>query len=441
MKVFGLRSSVCSLASVCLILATVTAAVAADPTTRPQTNFVIILADDLGYGDLGCYGNRDIPTPALDQLAAAGLRFRDFHSSGNVCSPTRAGLVTGRYQQRAGIPGVINADPELPAHQWGLSGDEITFAEILQQAGYATAVIGKWHLGYFPQFNPRHHGFDRFCGFVSGNIDYLSHYDRMETYDWWDGLNLVQEEGYSTHLITKHAIDFIEDNRQRPFCLYIAHEAVHSPWQGPNDPIVRGPHKQPGAKLDRQRGFREMLIELDRSVGQIVDTIDRLSLTDRTLVFFCSDNGPAAGSAGPLRGRKGSNWEGGHRVPAIARWPGTIDASTTCDELCITLDLMPTMLSIAGAALPPNHHCDGIDLVPVMTGGAQLGDRKLYWNGVAMREGPWKLITPKGANTPRLYNLAADLGESNNLAQRYPQRVKSMAQDLAAWTREVAPKR
>jgi arylsulfatase A-like enzyme len=262
----------------------------------------------------------------------------------------------------------------------------------------------------------------------------------METYDWWDGLNLVQEEGYSTHLITDHAIAFIEDNQKRPFCLYVAHEAVHSPWQGPDDPIVRGPNKEPGAKLDLQRGFREMLIELDRGVGRIVETIDRLELNDRTLVFFCSDNGPAGGSAGPLRGRKGSNWEGGHRVPAIARWPGTIDADATCDELCITLDLMPTMLKIAGASPPTNHQFDGIDLMPVMTAGKKLGGRKLFWNGVAMREGPWKLITPKGANTPRLYDLAADLAESKNLAQRYPPRVESMAKDLVAWTREVSPK-
>ncbi len=416
------------------------AALAAEPNTQPQTNFVIILADDLGYGDLGCYGG-DIPTPALDQLSASGLRFTDFHSSGNVCSPTRAGLVTGRYQQRAGIPGVINADPKLPVYHTGLSTAEITFAEILAECGYATAIMGKWHLGYAKKFNPRHHGFDRFRGFVSGNIDYFSHYDRMERHDWWDGTELVEEVGYSTHLITDHAIDFIEQNQQRPFCLYIAHEAVHSPWQGPHDPVVRGPHKQPGAQLDPQRGFRDMLIELDGGVARVINTIDRLQLGERTLIVFCSDNGPAGGSAGPLRGRKGSNWEGGHRVPALARWTGMIDAGATCDALCITLDLMPTMLSIAGASLPTNHHLDGVDLMPVMTDGKNLDGRKLFWNGVAMREGPWKLITPKGAKQPSLYNLADDLAEAKDLADQYPDRVRAMAQDLATWTREVSPVR
>ena len=214
-------------------------ATAAAETSKP--NFIIIMADDMGYGDAGCYGG-EIPTPNLDRMAKEGMRFTDFHSSGNVCSPTRAGLMTGRYQQRAGIPGVINADPKVGAHHHGLHPEkEITFSKLLKQAGYATAICGKWHLGYTKNFNPVHHGFDRFNGFVSGNIDFHSHYDRMGVFDWWDGLELRKEEGYSTHLITKQALDFIEKSKDGPFCLYVAHEAVHAPWQGPNDPPERGP--------------------------------------------------------------------------------------------------------------------------------------------------------------------------------------------------------
>ena len=401
-------------------------------------NFVIIMADDLGYGDLSCYGG-DIPTPRLDQMAQEGLRFTDFHSSGNVCSPTRAGLLTGRYQQRAGIPMVINADPDIPAHHLGLAVSEITFAELLHQAGYATGVFGKWHLGYDRKFNPKHHGFDQFRGFVSGNIDYLSHYDRMETYDWWHNLETIVEEGYTTHLITDHAIDFMRQNRERPFCVYVAHEAVHSPWQGPTDAIQRGPDKPARPRVNRERAFREMLTELDQGVGKILDAVDELGLSEETLVWFFSDNGPAGGSAGPLRGRKGSDWEGGHRVPAIARWQNTIAANELSDQMSITLDVMPTMLSLANITPPQNHEFDGADLSVVLKEGRPLGDRKLFWNGRAMRDGPWKLIQPKGAAIPQLYNLTSDLPERHDLASQHPQRVAEMSKQLAAWEDDVSP--
>jgi arylsulfatase A-like enzyme len=409
---------------------------------RARPNLVIIMADDMGYGDAGCYGG-SIATPNLDRMAAEGMRFTDFHSSGNVCSPTRAGLLTGRYQQRAGIPGVINADPNVAAHHHGLVPEkEVTFAELLHNAGYTTAIFGKWHLGYTRQFNPVHHGFDRFRGFVSGNIDYHSHYDRMEKYDWWDGLTLIQEEGYSTHLITQHAVTFIEENRDQPFCLYVAHEAVHSPWQGPNDPPQRGPDKQPrpGEKGAKERAFKEMLTEMDKGVGEILDALKALELAGKTFVFFLSDNGPAGGSAGPLRGRKGSNWEGGHRVPAIAWWPGTIPAGETSDQLAVSLDLMPTLLALAGTRAPEGHRFDGMDLTPVLTRGETIPGRQLVWNGRAMRDGVWKLIR-SGKGTEKgsigLYNLSQDIGERNNLAQQHPERVTAMLRGIEAWNVDV----
>ncbi len=410
---------------------------AAAATDRP--NIIYIMADDLGYGDLSCFGNQQVETPHLDRLAAEGLRLTDFHSSGNVCSPTRAGLLTGRYQRCAGIPGVINADPKVAAHHHGLQTSEMTFAELMREAGYATAIFGKWHLGYTRNFNPLHHGFDRFRGFVSGNIDYVSHFDRMEQYDWWDGLELVVEPGYSTHLITKHSINFIQSNRDRPFCLYVAHEAVHAPWQGPNDVPQRGPEKASRVpRPDQERAFREMLVELDRSVGEIVGAVKTAGLAERTLIFFCSDNGPAGGSAGPLRGRKGSNWEGGHRVPAIAWWPGRIPAGTECHELTITLDIMPTMLALADAAVPEGHVLDGMNLLPILTEGKSVGDRKLFWNGKAMRDGRWKLILEgRGGESVGLYDLAKDLGETDNLAATHPDRVERMRQQIKDWLEDV----
>ncbi len=414
------------------------------PTADPKPNLVIILADDLGYGDTGTYGGW-IETPHLDKLAAEGMRFTDFHSSGNVCSPTRAGLVTGRYQQRAGIPGVISADPKVAAYHSGLQVSEVTFAERLKLVGYQTAVFGKWHLGYKQKFNPMHHGFDRFRGYVSGNIDYISHYDRMGVYDWWEGLELVKEPGYVTHLITRHAIRFIQQNQDRPFCVYIAHEAVHSPYQGPGDPAQRGPAGGPrpagqrAAKPDVKQAYRQMMEEMDRGIGRVVATVDRLGLAENTLIFFCSDNGAnQRGSNGPLRGFKGSNWEGGHRVPAVARWPGQIPAGTVSNELAISIDLMPTMLALAGASLPEGHKLDGVSLLPVLLERKPLGNRKLFWNGKAMRDGPWKLIVGgRGAKGVGLYNLAEDIGERNNLAEDYPQRVRQMQAAIRAWQQDV----
>ena len=418
---------------------------AAAPKTGAKPNVIIILADDLGYGDTGTYGGW-IETPHLDRLAAEGMRFTDFHSSGNVCSPTRAGLLCGRYQQRAGIPGVINADPKVAAHHRGLQASEVTFAERLKQVGYQTAVFGKWHLGYKRKFNPLNHGFDRFRGYISGNIDYVSHYDRMGVYDWWEGLEYVKEPGYTTHLITRHAIRFIEETKARPFCVYIAHEAVHGPYQGPGDPAQRGPAGGPkparrrGAKTDVKRAYREMMEEMDKGVGQVVATVNRLGLAENTLIFFFSDNGAnPRGSNGPLRGYKGSNWEGGHRVPAVARWPGHVPAGAVSHELTISIDLMPTILALAGASIPEGHKLDGVNLLPVLLEGKSLGNRQLFFNGKAMRDGPWKLVIGgRGAKGVGLYNLDEDLGEQNNLAEKHPQRVGRMRAALQAWQQDVS---
>jgi arylsulfatase A-like enzyme len=267
----------------------------------------------------------------------------------------------------------------------------------------------------------------------------------MGVYDWWEGLETVKEPGYVTHLITKHATGFIEENKGRPFCVYIAHEAVHSPYQGPGDPVQRGPAggprpaRQRGAKIDVKRAYRQMMEEMDKGIGEVVETVDRLGLAENTLIFFFSDNGAnQRGSNGPLRGYKGSNWEGGHRVPAIARWPGHVPAGTLSRELTISIDLMPTVLAMAGASLPEGHKLDGVNLLPVLLEGKSLGNRTLFWNGKAMRAGPWKLIIGgRGAKGLGLYNLAEDLGEQNNLAEKYPKRVREMQAAIEAWQEDV----
>lgn len=406
-------------------------------------NIVLIMADDLGYGDIGCYGSKTIRTPNLDRLAADGVRFTDFHSSGTVCSPTRTGLLTGRYQQRAGIPGVIYADPKQNRHH-GLQAEEITFAELLKEAGYATGCFGKWHLGYEKQFNPTHQGFDSFRGYVSGNIDYISHYDRMEIYDWWDGLKTIQEPGYSTHLITKHAIQFIERNKDRPFCLYIAHESPHSPYQGPGDPPQRGPKKvkQTLGPKRIQRAYREMVEEMDRGVGNVMAALEKHGLEENTLVFFLSDNGAnRSGSNGSLRGFKGSVWEGGHRVPAIGYWPRHIDAGRICNEPTISIDLLPTMLDLTGVARPQGRKLDGVSLRPVLVDDNELKPRKLFWeyrNQAAVRDGTWKLVSHPMQKELVLYDLSKDLGEQKNLSKTHPQQVAKMKAALAAWQKDVA---
>ena len=406
-------------------------------------NFVIIMADDMGYGDASCYGNRVYEMPAVDQLAREGMRFTDFHSSGTVCSPTRAGLLTGRYQQRAGIPGVVYAGFDQNRHH-GLFPSEVTFPERLKPKGYRCGAFGKWHLGYHKRYNPVHHGFDRFRGYVSGNIDYISHFDRMEVEDWWQGLELVPEEGYSTHLISKHAVQFIEQNRDRPFCVYMAHEAPHSPYQGPNDPPVRGPNKQkPVPKSEIPRAYREMMEEMDRGIGEVVEAVDRLGLGENTLVFFLSDNGGTKnGSNGPLRGFKGQVWEGGHRVPAIARWTGRIPAGSVCDQTAISLDLMPTMLELAEANVPSGHLLDGRSLVQ---GAPQRGiagatedvlgiQRAASHAGMGL--GSWLWVRKTRRSRPSFISVMT-WAKKNDLATAQSQRVDSMLADLEAWSAEV----
>jgi arylsulfatase A len=434
-------------AGVLALAALITHGISARPLhaeSNGRPNFVIIMADDMGYGDIGCFGNKRIKTPHLDRLAVKGVKLTDFHSSGAVCSPTRAGLLTGRYQQRAGIPTVIFADPKRPTHPHGMQDREQTFAELLTAAGYRTAIFGKWHLGYYKKYNPVRHGFGQFRGYISGNVDFFSHIDQAGRLDWWRDDQLADETGYTTHLITKHSVAFIEANGDKPFCLYVPYEPPHYPYQGPNDKPVRsvgkprGPAETKQSRDEIQRAYKEMVEEMDTGIGQIMATLKKRGLDQNTLVIFFSDNGATQqGSNGPLRGRKGQVWEGGHRVPFIAHWPEQIKAGRVSNDLAISLDVMPTILAAANVDFPTDRKFDGVNLLPLLTEGKSLGRRQLFWGhgkSRAMRDGSWKLVmNAPGQKQPGLFDLADDLAEQADLAKQEPGLLKKMLAAIQAW--------
>lgn len=419
---------------------------ASERQTKP--NIVIIMADDLGYGDIGCYGNQRIKTPNLDEMAKHGLRFTDFHSSGTVCSPTRCGLLTGRYQQRAGIPAVVSVKHK----HLGMDQSEFTFAEALKTNGYSTAVFGKWHVGYETKYNPIHQGFDEFRGYVSGNVDFFSHIDQSGAYDWWNGDKQVVEEGYTTELITKHAVRFINENKAKPFCLYLPHESPHYPYQGPNDKAERtvgGKFKTQGSRTDIAVAYKEMVESLDESIGKVIATLKQHNLEKNTLVWFFSDNGAnPKGDNGGLRGFKGSVWEGGHRVPSIAYWPGKIKENQTNDSLSITLDVFPTIAAITKSKTPEGLTLDGMDISSVLFQNQALENRQLFWgagNQRAMRNGSWKLVMEaKGIQKSKakagvLIDLSIDRSEKTDLSKTHQLRFKKMKQAIADWNADVGP--
>ncbi len=399
------------------------------------------MADDLGYGDIGCYGNTRISTPNIDYLAENGLKFMDYHSNGPICSPTRAALLTGRYQQRSGIEAVVSAKNH---RHTGMSLSETTFAEVLKKANYVTALFGKWHLGYSPDFNPVRQGFDEFTGFVSGNIDYHSHIDQEGYEDWWQSMDMRPENGYTTDLITSHGVRFIEQNKAKPFCLYLAHESPHYPFQGRNDPADRSPgDPKPlhGSRKDKQDAYKEMIEAMDEGIGKILQSLKRLNLERQTFVFFCSDNGAMAGvgSNGILKGSKGTLFEGGHRVPAIAYWPGTIPSGVVTRETAMSMDLFPTIVAIAG--IPSTDKCslDGIDFTRLIIKGEKLNKRPIFWKlnkQKAVRSGDWKLYIID--DQLMLYNLEEDIEEKNNVTGTHPELVKTLKSKLTAWEHDVS---
>ena len=394
----------------------------------------------MGYGDLACYGSKDLQTPNLDAMALKGIKFLDYHSSGAVCSPTRAALMTGRYQQRSGIEGVVTAARHRIG---GLSPNEGTLSDIASSEGYRTAMFGKWHLGYDTAHFPVKNGFDVFNGFVSGNIDYHSHIDQTGHYDWWDGTDSLFEEGYLTDLITEKAVAFIDNNANEQFFLYLAHGAPHYPYQGrldKADRIVNGKVPVVGTRKDRAGAYIEMIQALDDGVGRVLAALERNNLSEKTFVFFCSDNGatPNVGSNGILRGAKSTLWEGGHRVPAIAYWPEKIESGIN-DDLILSMDLLPTIAQLIGIDSKNYTLPDGIDFSQQLFNPSTLPERTVYWRFnkfTAARKENWKYI--KNKDQEYLFNLKTDLQEQNNLKDSEPEIFNILRNSMRDWEEEMS---
>ncbi|MDF1737954.1 MAG: sulfatase [Verrucomicrobiales bacterium] len=431
-----------------------TASVFAAAAEEKRPNIVLIMADDLGYGDVGCYGSTVNRTPHIDQLAAGGLRLTDFHTNGPMCSPTRAAMLTGQYQSRFGRR--FEAALSGANHDPGLPPAAVTIAEVLRAKGYATGMFGKWHLGYESPYLPTDQGFDEFRGLVSGDGDFHTRVDRSGNPDWWRNKTLSEEPGgYTTDLITKDSVTFIENHRDEPFFLYVPHLAIHFPWQGPEDP----PHREVGKDYQKDKWgiipdrsnvsphVTAMVESLDRSVGEIIAALEKNDLTRNTLVIFTSDNGGYRDYAGgfenisemgPLRGQKATLYEGGHRVPAIFSWPGTI-APAVSDELVMTFDLFPTFIELAGIPVDSEKPFDGTNLTGLIFEEEPLAPRRFFWRmraDKAVREGQWKLVQ-RGKRPVELYHLGNDIGETTNLAASEPELVGRLLGELAKWEADV----
>ena len=431
-----MKSSV-NVLSVTIALSCFTSAGAAKERAE-KPNIILIMADDMGYGDIGCYGSKSIKTPVLDKMAADGIKFTDYHSNGSVCTPTRASLLTGNYQQRVGLEGVINA--QMDKRIYGIADSEVTMAEIFQKSGYQTGIFGKWHLGYQPKFNPIHHGFNEFYGYVSGNVDYISHRDGIGIYDWWHNTDTCYDKGYVTDLITKQALKFIESNKNKPFLLYLPHEAPHFPYQGRNDKADRLPglnFEMLGSRSDKKQAYKEMVEIMDENIGRVLEKLKELNLDKNTFVFFCSDNGATSmGNNGALNGFKSSLWEGGHRVPAIAWYPGKIKPGKIADDPVISMDVLPTLLNVAG--ISNKVRFDGEDFSKLLFSEKEMKKRPLFWrfqNQWVVRMENWKYLKIK--EKEYLFDLAKDLGETTNLKDENPVMIKKFKILLKDWEKEM----
>lgn len=411
-------------------------------SSRP--NVVLILADSMGYGDIGPNGVPDIRTPHLDLLARQGVQLTDAYATAPVCGPSRVALLTGRYQYRAGLEGNLQSSrPEL-----GLPPSEITMARILKNNGYATALVGKWHLGFEPRFGPNAHGFDEFFGFLDFSVDYYSH----RTLDGKPGLyqdtTPIEKEGYVTDLITEQAISFISRQGRGPFFLFVSSSAALPPYQPPGRPTDTRTAETffQGTRAD----YIGVVEALDAGIGRILEALDRQGLAENTLVIFTHDHGGEELSRNdPLSHGFGTLWEGGIRVPCLLRWPARLPAGKTSSQLASTMDLTASILAAAGAQPPPGRRLDGIDLIPILEGTSTAVDRILFWRfGVrrtflwrrgpsqkAVRRGQWKYLSDRG--TEMLFNLDEDIGEHHDVSKPFPAVLAELRDAYAEWERDL----
>jgi arylsulfatase A-like enzyme len=417
----------------------------AKTATRP--NFLFIMADDLGFADLSCYGREDYQTPNIDALARQGMMFRQAYANSAVCTATRVGLITGRYQYR--LP--IGLEEPLARRDVGLPPTHATMPSLLKKAGYATSLIGKWHLGALPKFGPLQSGYDHFWGFRSGGIDYFTHDGPDNRPDLWDGDSPVETTGYLTDLLGDRAISVLEGYAKAtaPFLMSLHFSAPHWPWEGPEgqaESARLGAVKRPLAIAHFDGGtvkaYAEMVVRLDMQVGRILAALKRLKLDRNTVVVFTSDNGGERFSkTWPFSGRKSELLEGGIRVPAIVRWPGVTRAGTRSEAQIMSMDWLPTFLAAAGGSADAMTPLDGIDIMAALKGVA-LAERPLFWRyknyaQEAMRLGDWKYL--KIAGHEFLFHLADDPMERANLKGRDAARFERMKKAWADWNATMLP--
>jgi arylsulfatase A len=435
-------------AALCAAIALFPASASAQKSDSQRPNIVLIITDDVGYGDLGSYGAPDVKTPNLDRLARDGVRLTDFYANGSTCTPTRAGLISGRYQQRFGLERPLGAGGAADAER-GLSPTGRSLPQLLKNNGYATALIGKWHLGWKDEFSPTAHGFDYFFGFKSGYVDYYQHTagaDAPLKADLFENDRPVEAPGYMTDLITERSVRFIEQNAGRPFFIDVSYNAAHWPYQRPDEPTTARDHGRHLGPLDEPTSTRAdyvaMLERADQGVGRILAALDRSGLRRNTIVIFTNDNGGEWLSRNaPLFHHKGSVWEGGIRVPAIIRWPGRIPAGRVSGQVGITMDLTVSILAATGTSVPAEARLEGINLLPVLEGRAPKIERTLFWRVTgartqqAVRSGEWKLLLDGGR--AMLFNLRADVGERDNLIGQRSDVARRLRPLLAAWQEDV----
>lgn len=426
----------------------------ADDVTMEKPNIVFFLIDDLGWADLGCYGSRYYETPRIDELAAQGMRFTDAYAACCACSPTRASILTGKYPARLHltdwIPGSTRPNTKMLIPDWRkhLPCEEVTIAEVLKTAGYATAAVGKWHLGSEPYF-PEHQGFD--LNVAGSNIGAPRSY--FDPYGERPKIPGGKPNEYLTDRLTDEAVTFITDHRSEPFFLYLSHYAVHTPIQAKAELIAKYRDK-PTSLGQKSPVYAAMVESVDQSVGQIMDALDRLELTDRTVVFFFSDNGglarASATSNSPLRSGKGFPFEGGVREPLIVRWPGVVPPRSVCDEVVTSVDFFPTIAEMIGSKTPASDDAktDGVSLMPFLCQSGTLDRDAIYWhyphyNPIggfpygAIREGDWKLIEFYEDEHVELYKVTDDIGESKDLAPAKPELAERLREKLNRWLDSV----
>ncbi len=411
---------------------------------KQRPNVLVIFADDLGYADLGVHGATDVRTPAIDSLARGGVRFSNGYTSSPLCSPSRAGLLTGRYQNRFGHEFNEGPFPHPPA--WGLPLTEKTLADRLKAAGYATGLVGKWHLGPEAPFHPQRRGFDEFFGFIHASHLYLG-VKPDSVNPILRGTSPVDEPEYLTDAFGREAVQFLDRHKDHPWFLYLAFNAVHSPYVATPKYLER----QSAVVDDKRRTYTAMVAAMDDAIGRVLDRLQTLGLDERTLVFFVSDNGGPLGDGGrngPLRGSKGQTWEGGIRVPFIFQWKGVVPGGRVYDHPVIHLDVFATALAAAGVSVRTAPPLDGVDLVPFVVGRKKPAPHDaLYWrmgHQMAVRSGKWKLVKAQIRDTmplpveeavagAQLFDLARDPNEEHDVSAQNPHVVRKLAGRWKAW--------